>query len=48
MTKQKNYQVIERYRERIKPENKRYISKNLQISNQISELLAAKDWTQKE
>lgn len=48
MTKQKKYQVIERYRERIKPENKRYISMNLQISNQISELLTAKDWTQKE
>jgi len=42
------YQVIERYRARIKPENRQFVSKNLQISEQISTMLYRKGWSQKE
>ena len=48
MKNKSSYKVIERYRTRINPENNRFVSKNLQISNQISELLTKKGLTQKE
>lgn len=48
MSKDTKSQVIERIRERTKPENKIYIQKNLAISNQISKYLYSKEWTQKE
>ena len=44
----RNYKVIERYRTRIKPESHKFVSKNIQISNQISEILKIKGLTQKE
>ena len=40
--------VIDRYRNRIKHENRRFIEKNLQISNQISEILTKKGMSQKD
>lgn len=39
--------VISRLRERVKPENKIFVEKNLQISRQISHLLFQKGWSQK-
>ena len=40
--------VIDRYRSKVKDENKRYIERNLQISNQVSEILGKKGLTQKD
>jgi ribosome-binding protein aMBF1 (putative translation factor) len=48
MKQEKNIKVIDRYRDRVKPENKIYIRKNLQISERVSELLEEKGWSQKE
>jgi transcriptional regulator with XRE-family HTH domain len=41
-------QVIKRIRERTQPENKIFVQKNVAISNQISEYLNSREWTQKE
>jgi len=40
--------VVERLRAKVLPENKLYIKKNLEISEQVMALLAAKGWTQKD
>ncbi len=40
--------VIDRYRSKVRDENKRYIERNLQISNQVSEILGKKGLTQKD
>jgi transcriptional regulator with XRE-family HTH domain len=40
--------VIERIRSKIKPENRIFVQNNLEISDQISELLKTKGWTQKD
>jgi len=40
--------VVERLRARILPENKIFVKKNLEISEQIYSLLKEKNWTQKE
>lgn len=40
--------VLQRIRERIKPENQVFIDKNFQISKQVVALLEKKGWTQKE
>jgi len=48
MNKNKRSQVIERIRERTKPENKIYVQKNIAISNQISKYLYSKEWSQKD
>lgn len=40
--------VIDRIRERTKPENIRFVKKNLSISHQISILLEEKGWSQKD
>jgi len=47
MKKSNGYTVIDRYRKRIKEEDKRFVQKNLEISNQISEILKNKGLTQK-
>lgn len=47
MKEDDSYKVIERYRERIKPENKQFVSKNIEISNQIIEILKNKGHTQR-
>jgi transcriptional regulator with XRE-family HTH domain len=41
------FAVISRLKERVKPENKIFVEKNLQISQQISHLLLQKGWSQK-
>jgi len=46
MTNNKN-KVIERLRNRIKPENRIFVQKNMAISQQIADLLEAKGWSQK-
>jgi len=40
--------VVERIRAKIQPENRIFIQKNLEISEQISVLLKAKGWSQKD
>lgn len=40
--------VVERLRSKIEPENKMFVQKNLEISDQISSLLNVKGWTQKD
>ncbi len=40
--------VIQRMRERISPETKRMVAKNLAICEQVRLLLSEKDWTQKD
>jgi transcriptional regulator with XRE-family HTH domain len=40
--------IVEKLREKIKPENKIFIQKNLAISEQISYLLEQKGWSQKD
>lgn len=40
--------IVERLRAKIQPENRIFVKKNLEISEQISTLLQAKGWTQKE
>ena len=40
--------VIERIKDRTKPENRLFIRKNLEISQQISHLLEEKGWSQKD
>jgi len=47
MSKDKT-KVVERLRAKIQPENRIFVQKNLQISEQISALLKAKGWTQKD
>lgn len=46
MTKEKNA-VVQRLRERIKPENRIFVKKNLNISEQVYALLEQKGWSQK-
>lgn len=48
MKKSKEYTVIDRYRNRVKEENKKFVQKNIEISNQISEILKNKGLTQKQ
>jgi transcriptional regulator with XRE-family HTH domain len=43
----KNQSVVSRLRERIKPEQKLFVRKNLAISEQISSILENKGWSQK-
>jgi transcriptional regulator with XRE-family HTH domain len=43
----KNKSVVARIREKIKPEQKLFIRKNLAISEQISSILESKGWSQK-
>lgn len=40
--------IIDIIRKKIKPENRQFVSKNLEISEQISRLLEKKGWSQKE
>jgi len=40
--------VIDRYKNKVRDENRRFIERNLQISNQISEILVKKGLTQKD
>jgi len=40
--------VLQRIRERVKPENQVFIDKNFQISKQVVALLEKKGWTQKD
>lgn len=40
--------VVARLRERIKPENRIFVKKNLSISEQVSYILDQKNWTQKQ
>jgi len=40
--------VIERIQARIKPENRQFVRKNLEISQQISHLLEERGWAQKD
>jgi len=47
MSKDKS-KVVERLRAKILPENRIYIKKNLEISEQITALLKEKNWSQKE
>jgi len=47
MSKDKT-KVVERLRAKIQPENRIFVQKNLQISEQISALLKGKGWTQKD
>jgi transcriptional regulator with XRE-family HTH domain len=47
MTKDKT-KVIDRIRARTKPENVRFVQKNLKISHQIAVLLKEKGWSQKD
>jgi transcriptional regulator with XRE-family HTH domain len=46
--KKEKKEIVTRLRERIKPENRIYIRKNLAISNQVEILLKQKGLTQKE
>lgn len=39
--------VVERLRARIQPENRIFVKKNLEISEQVSNLLKSKGWSQK-
>lgn len=48
MTKKEKSSVIDRYRNKVKDENRRYIKRNLDISNQISDILERKDLSQKD
>ena len=43
-----NRGIITNFRSKIKPENRKYISKNLEISQQVSAYLDLKGWTQKD
>lgn len=47
MSKDKS-KVVERLKARILPENRIFVKKNLEISEQISALLKEKNWSQKE
>lgn len=47
MSKDKS-KVVERLRAKILPENRIFVKKNLEISEQISALLKEKNWSQKE
>lgn len=40
--------VVERLRAKIQPDNLIFVRKNLEISDQISDLLKEKGWTQKD
>lgn len=40
--------VVQRLRERIKPENRIFVKKNIAISDQIEAILEEKGWSQKE
>jgi len=40
--------VVERLRAKIQPENRIFVQKNLEISEQIQTLLKAKGWSQKD
>jgi|SRR5665647_901223 len=40
--------VVERLRAKIQPDNRVFVRKNLEISDQISDLLKEKGWTQKD
>jgi len=40
--------VVQRLRERVKPENRIFVRKNLDISNQVYVLLEQKGWSQKD
>jgi transcriptional regulator with XRE-family HTH domain len=40
--------VVERLRAKIQPDNRVFVRKNLEISDQISDLLDEKGWTQKD
>jgi transcriptional regulator with XRE-family HTH domain len=48
MKTEKRSSIIERFRENIKDENRLYVAKNIQISNQISEILDRKGLSQKD
>jgi len=43
-----NQDIAERIRQRIKPENRQFVSKNLAITEHISSLLKERGWSQKE
>lgn len=47
MSKDKS-KVVERLKAKILPENRIFVKKNLEISEQISALLKEKNWSQKE
>ncbi|MFZ5939676.1 MAG: helix-turn-helix domain-containing protein [Bacteroidota bacterium] len=48
MTEKEKSSVIGRYRSKVRDEHKRFIKKNLEISNQISGILEKKGMTQKD
>ncbi len=48
MKKEEKVSVIDRYRSKVTAENRRFIERNLQISEQISEILDKKGMTQKD
>lgn len=48
MKTQNTKNIVDRIRERVRPENRIFVSKNIEISNQISQILEEKGWTQKE